>query len=67
MNLMNDLGLDLNIDFRFVILEDIVYKFFLFEDVVYDVFINSEFIKISYNVVVISKDKIKIVMSSFLL
>ena len=66
MNLMNDLGLDLNADFRFVIPEDTVYKLPPLEDVVYDALINSELIKISHNVVAISKDKIKIAMSSFL-
>ena len=66
MNLMNDIGLDLNGDFRFVIPEDTVYKLPPLEDVVYDALINSELIKISHNVVAISKDKIKIAMSSFL-
>ncbi|WP_029757869.1 TolC family protein [Fusobacterium nucleatum] len=66
MNLMNDLGLDLNSDFRFVFPEDTVYKLPPLEDVVYDALINSELIKISHNVVGISKDKIKIAMSSFL-
>ena len=65
-NLMNDLGLDLNADFRFVIPEDTVYKLPPLEDVVYDALINSELIKISHNVVAISKDKIKIAMSRFL-
>ena len=66
MNLMNDLGLDLNADFRFVIPEDTIYKLPPLEDVVYDALINSELIKISHNVVAISKDKIKIAMSRFL-
>lgn len=66
MNLMNDLGLDLNSDFRFVFPEDTVYKLPPLEDVVYDALINSELIKISHNVVGINKDKIKIAMSSFL-
>ena len=66
MNLMNDLGLDLNADFRFVISEDTVYKLPPLEDVAYDALINSELIKISHNVVVISKDKVKIAMSRFL-
>ena len=66
MNLMNDIGLDLNGDFRFVIPEDTVYKLPPLEDVVYDALINSELIKVSHNVVAISKDKIKIAMSSFL-
>ena len=66
MNLMNDIGLDLNGDFRFVIPEDTVYKLPPLEDVVYDALINSELIKISHNVVAISKDKIKIAMSRFL-
>ena len=66
MNLMNDIGLNLNADFRFVIPEDTVYKLPPLEDVVYDALINSELIKVSHNVVAISKDKIKIAMSSFL-
>ena len=66
MNLLNDLGLDLNADFRFVIPEDTVYKLPSLENVVYDALINSELIKISHNVVAISKDKVKIAMSKFL-
>ena len=66
MNLLNDLDLDLNADFRFVIPEDTVYKLPPLEDVVYDALINSELIKISHNVVAISKDKVKIAMSKFL-
>lgn len=66
MNLMNDLGLDLSADFRFVIPEDKIYKLPPLEDVVYDALTNSELIKISHNMVGISKDKIKIAMTSFL-
>ena len=66
MNLLNDLGLDLNADFRFVIPEDIDYKLPPLDEVVYNALINSELIKISHNAVAISKDKIKIAMSSFL-
>ena len=39
--------------------EDTIYKLPPLEDVVYDALINSELIKISHNVVAISKDKIK--------
>ncbi|WP_427169865.1 TolC family protein [Fusobacterium nucleatum] len=66
MNLMSDLGLDLNADFRFVIPEDIDYELPPLEDVVYDALVNSELIKINHNIVAISKDKIKIAMSRFL-
>ena len=66
MNLLNDLGLDLNTDFRFVIPEDIDYKLPSLDEVVYDALVNSELIKISHNTVAISKDKIKIAMSKFL-
>lgn len=66
VNLLNDLGLDLNSNVKFVIPEDIDYKLPLLEDVVYDALINSELIKISHNLVEISKDKIKIAMTSFL-
>ena len=66
MNLMNDMGLDPNVEFRFVIPEDIDYKLPPLEDVVYDALVNSELIKISHNAVAISKDKIKIAMSKFL-
>lgn len=66
MNLMNDMGLDPNVEFRFVIPEDIDYKLPPLEDVVYDALINSELIKINHNLVAISRDKIKIAMSSFL-
>ena len=66
MNLLNDLGLDLNADFRFVIPEDIDYKLPSLDEVVYDALVNSELIKISHNAVAISKDKIKIAMSKFL-
>ena len=66
MNLLNDLGLDLNADFRFVIPENIDYKLPPVDEVVYNALVNSELIKISHNAVAISKDKIKIAMSSFL-
>ena len=66
MNLMNDMGLDPNVEFRFVIPEDTEYKLPPLEDVVYDALVNSELIKINHNLVGISKDKIKIAMSSFL-
>ena len=66
MNLLNDLGLDLNADFRFVIPENIDYKLPPLDEVVYDALVNSELIKISHNTVAISKDKIKIAMSKFL-
>ena len=66
MNLLNDLGLDLNTDFRFVIPEDIDYKLPSLDEVVYNALVNSELIKISHNTVAISKDKIKIAMSKFL-
>lgn len=66
MNLLNDLGLDLNSNIIFVIPEDTVYDLPLLEDVVYDALINSELIKINHNLVAISKDKIKIAMTSFL-
>ncbi len=66
MNLMNDMGLDPNVEFRFVIPEDTDYKLPPLEDVVYDALVNSELIKINHNLVAISKDKIKIAMSSFL-
>ena len=67
MNLLNDLGLDLNTDFRFVIPENIDYKLPPVDEVVYNALVNSELIKISHNAVAISKDKIKIAMSSFYL
>ena len=63
---MNDMGLDPNVEFRFVIPEDTEYKLPPLEDVVYDALVNSELIKINHNLVGISKDKIKIAMSSFL-
>ena len=63
---MNDMGLDPNVEFRFVIPEETDYKLPPLEDVVYDALINSELIKINHNLVAISKDKIKIAMSSFL-
>ena len=66
MNLLNDLGLDLNVDFRFVIPENIDYKLPPLDEIVYDALVNSELIKISHNTVAISKDKIKIAMSKFL-
>ena len=66
MNLLNDLGLDLNTDFRFVIPENIDYKLPPLDEIVYDALVNSELIKISHNTVAISKDKIKIAMSKFL-
>ena len=66
MNLMNDMGLDPNVEFRFVIPEDIDYNLPPLEDVVYDALVNSELIKINHNLVAISRDKIKIAMSSFL-
>lgn len=66
MKLMNDLGLDLNSDFRLVSPTEIVYKDEPLEDIVYAALINSELIKISHNAVGISKDKIKIAISDFL-
>ena len=66
MSLMNDMGLDPYVEFRFVIPEDADYQLPPLEDVVYDALINSELIKINHNLVGISKDKIKIAMSRFL-
>lgn len=66
MNLLSDLGLDLNSNVIFVIPEDTVYDLPSLEDVVYDALINSELIKISHNMIGISKDKVKIAMTNFL-